>query len=136
MNISLYLHELWLWYLEFFIYLSPLCSVAFRYKVQLREYQKELEYRLHHQILMSVFLNLKPISYFLAFYLETIGVGQHLRKSHFNFGGKFEFRSQSCLAVRSGKKSPNQETGLGNRGCLKVLNDIKLVLNDHELPLE
>ena len=35
--------------------------------------------------------------------------------------------------VRSGKKSPNQETGLGNRGRLKVLNDTKLVLNEHEL---
>ena len=31
----------------------------------------------------------------------------------------------SCLAVRSDKKSLNQETGLGNRGFLKVLNDTK-----------
>jgi hypothetical protein len=30
------------------------------------------------------------------------------------------------------KKSPNQETGLGNRGHLKVVNDAKLVLNKHE----
>ena len=30
------------------------------------------------------------------------------------------------------KKSPNQETGSGNRGHLKVLKDIKLVLNEHE----
>ena len=29
-------------------------------------------------------------------------------------------------------KSPNQETGLGNRGCLKDLNDTKLVLNEHD----
>ena len=35
-------------------------------------------------------------------------------------------------AVRSGKKSPNQEIGLENRGRLKVLNDSKLVLNEHE----
>ena len=28
------------------------------------------------------------------------------------------------------KKSPNQETGLGNKGRLKVLNDTKLILND------
>ena len=33
------------------------------------------------------------------------------------------------------KKSPNQETDLGNRGHLKVLNDTKLFLNVHELPL-
>ena len=32
------------------------------------------------------------------------------------------------------QKSPNQETGLGNRRRLKVLNDTKLVLNEHELP--
>ena len=36
----------------------------------------------------------------------------------------------SRLAVRSGQKSPNQETGLGNRERLKVLNDTKLILND------
>ena len=28
------------------------------------------------------------------------------------------------------KKSPNQETGLGNRERLKVLNDTNLILND------
>ena len=38
----------------------------------------------------------------------------------------------SCCKKR--QKSPNQETGLGNRGHLKVLNDTKLVLNEHELP--
>ena len=37
----------------------------------------------------------------------------------------------SCCKKR--QKSPNQETGFGNKGHLKVLNDIKLVLNDHEL---
>ena len=42
---------------------------------------------------------------------------------------------QSCIAVRSGKKSSNQETGLGNMGHLKVRNDTKLVLNEHELSL-
>ena len=30
------------------------------------------------------------------------------------------------------QKSPGQETALWNRGCLKVLNDTKLVLNEHE----
>ena len=34
--------------------------------------------------------------------------------------------------VRNGKKSPNQETDFGSRGRLKVLNDTKLVLNEHE----
>ena len=34
----------------------------------------------------------------------------------------------SRLAVRNGKKNPGQETGLGNRGRLKVLNDTKLIL--------
>ena len=28
------------------------------------------------------------------------------------------------------KKSPNQESGLGNTGHMKVLNDTKLILND------
>ena len=38
----------------------------------------------------------------------------------------------SCCENR--QKIPNQETGLGNRGRLKVLNDTKLVLNEHMLP--
>ena len=47
--------------------------------VQLREYKKNLEYRLNHRLSKfdrSVFLILKSISYFfgLFFYLETIGV--------------------------------------------------------------
>ena len=33
------------------------------------------------------------------------------------------------------KKSPKQETSLGNRGRLKVLNDTKLVLNEQEWPI-
>ena len=41
-------------------------------------------------------------------------------------------RCQSRLAVRNCKKSPNQETGLGNRGHLKVVKDTKLVLNKRE----
>jgi hypothetical protein len=41
-------------------------------------------------------------------------------------------RHLSNLAVKSGKKSPGQETGLENRGRLKVLNDTKLALNEHE----
>ena len=34
------------------------------------------------------------------------------------------------IKVRISKKGPNQETGVGNRGHLKVLNDTKLGLND------
>ena len=37
--------------------------------------------------------------------------------------------------MRRGKKSPNQETGLRSRERLKVLNDAKLILNQHEGPL-
>ena len=37
----------------------------------------------------------------------------------------------SCYKKR--QKSPSQKTGLGNRGRLNVLNDTKLVLNEHEL---
>ena len=36
------------------------------------------------------------------------------------------------LAARNGKKVPTKKTGLGNRERLKVLDDIKLVLNEHE----
>ena len=37
---------------------------------------------------------------------------------------------QSHLAVRISKRSPSQETDLGNWGRLKVLNDTKLILNN------
>ena len=43
----------------------------------------------------------------------------------------FAQNHQSFLAVRSSKKSPHQETGFGNRERIKVLNDTKLVLNEH-----
>ena len=36
----------------------------------------------------------------------------------------------SRLAVRSGKTSPCQDSGFGNRGALEALNDTKLILND------
>ena len=35
-------------------------------------------------------------------------------------------------SVKNGKNSPGQEIGLVNRGRLKVLNDTKFVLNEHE----
>ena len=40
------------------------------------------------------------------------------------------FRAASYNKVA--QKSPRQETCLGNRGRLKVLNDTKLVKNEHE----
>ena len=43
---------------------------------------------------------------------------------------QISFWNQNGLFVRSGKISPNQETGLEIRGCLKVLNDTRLILND------
>ena len=34
------------------------------------------------------------------------------------------------VCCKKRQKSPNQETGLGNRGPLEILNDTKLILND------
>ena len=42
----------------------------------------------------------------------------------------FDRGSLSLFAVRSDKKSPNQETGLRTRGLLMALNDTKIILND------
>ena len=38
---------------------------------------------------------------------------------------------RAALLYEVAQKSPRQETGLGNRGRLKVLNDTELVLNQH-----
>ena len=49
------------------------------------------------------------------------------------FNNKSDFLSRlepSCCKKRQ-KKSPGQETGLGNRERMKVLNDTKLVLNEY-----
>ena len=43
--------------------------------------------------------------------------------------------SSCCKKLQKRRKSSNQETVLGNRGFLKVLNDTKLVLSEHEWPL-
>ena len=40
--------------------------------------------------------------------------------------------TRAVLLIEAEKKGPNQETGLGNMGHLKVLNDTKLVLIEHE----
>ena len=50
------------------------------------------------------------------------------------------FWSKSKIALepvccKKRQKSPNQETGLGNRGHLKVLKNTKLILIEHERPL-
>ena len=42
-------------------------------------------------------------------------------------GGTLEL---SCCKKQ--QESPNKETDLGNKGCLKVLYDTKLVLNERE----
>ena len=34
------------------------------------------------------------------------------------------------VCCKKRQKSPNQETGLGNRGTLEALNDTKVILND------
>ena len=55
-----------------------------------REYQKDVEFRLHHCLSKfdwSVFLNLKPF-FFICVYMAW-----YLRKIHFNFCGKFELNS-------------------------------------------
>ena len=47
---------------------------------------------------------------------------------------RFESSSIEMSCCKKLQKNPNQETGLGNRGRLKVLNDTKLCLNEDELP--
>ena len=44
--------------------------------------------------------------------------------------GRFQNLDKSQFPVRSGKKRPNQETRLGHRGGMKVLNNVKLDLNE------
>ena len=57
----------------------------------------------------------------------TMGYKQHQNKLQNNF---FSLEPVCC---KKRQKSPNQETGLGNRGDLKVLNtkDTKLDINKH-----
>ena len=64
---------------------KDICITCILTYLQLREYQKDLIYRLHHRLSKfdrSVFLILKPIYYFFGiymawfFYLETFGVPQ------------------------------------------------------------
>ena len=42
--------------------------------------------------------------------------------------------SLELVCCKKRQKSPNQETGLGNRGPLEILNDTKLILNDKGSP--
>ena len=51
-----------------------------------------------------------------TYYLSVLGV-------------KSSYVTDLMFAVRNNKKSPNQETALGNRGPLVALNDRKLILN-------
>ena len=41
-----------------------------------------------------------------------------------------QVRILELVCCKKWQKSPNQETGLENRGCLKVLSVIKLILDD------
>ena len=41
-----------------------------------------------------------------------------------------KFLLELVCCVRNGKKSPNQEAGLGNRGPMGARNDKILILND------
>ena len=45
-------------------------------------------------------------------------------------GYKITFLALELVCWKKRQKSPNQETGLGNRVRLKVLNVTKLILND------
>ena len=43
-----------------------------------------------------------------------------------------ELHLEQVFCKKRQKNSPNQETSLENRGHLKVQNDVKLVLKEHE----
>ena len=95
-----------------FIATCPFCiRVAYFFEkifdIQLGEYQKDLEYRLHHRLskfYRSVFLILKPISNFFRPLYGLVFLSRNywssldhdwmasicMRKSHFNSGWKFE----------------------------------------------
>ena len=53
--------------------------------------------------------------------------GTSAQWAKFLFEGAFQLELPCC-----GKESPSQDTGLGNRGLLKALNDTKLILNDEK----
>ena len=50
-------------------------------------------------------------------------------KSNFNLRSSDSNLVLNYLITRMSKKVPNQETGLEDRGSLKVLKDTKLILN-------
>ena len=71
-----------------------------------------------------------------SYYILRIGGGKHFKNPNATGYVQYkdmELRSFGALlhSALEWQKRPNQETGLGNRGCLKVLNAINLVLNDH-----
>ena len=45
-----------------------------------------------------------------------------------------EGANEKCYMFLPAVEFDDKTIGLGNRGCLKVLNDTKLVLNEHEWP--
>ena len=55
-----------------------------------------------------------------AVFAQKIASKLHGRQQH----------EQTTTKTTNGKKSPNQQTVMGNRRCLKVLSVTKLILND------
>ena len=80
------------------------------------------------------FFNLFQISIIFEFLANTqmmLSFSKNFESTWYILWLFFAQNHQSFLAVRCSKKSPHQETGFGNRERLKVLNDTKLVLNEH-----
>ena len=81
---------------------------------------------------MSLFFK---INIFLEARAEILSFLVYLKtpRGHFEINWPLEAQLElSCCKKR--QKISGQETGLGNRERLKVLNDTKLVLNEHEWP--
>ena len=62
--------------------------------------------------------------------LEILRLQQRLSSPSVQVRWIPEINFKNILELVWSQKSPNQETGLGNRGRLKVLNVTKLILND------
>ena len=57
---------------------------------------------------------------------------EHAQKFQKREGLILRSEVRAILLYEAVKKSPGQGTGLGSRGRLKVLNDTKLGLNEHD----
>ena len=63
----------------------------------------------------------------LKSYITLIFIIVELQTSQTRVAKSLSGLEQCCCEKR--QKSPGQDTGLGNRGCLKVLIDTKLLLD-------